>query len=98
LIDRIVVTPTKAGDRLTVDLIGDLAGILSIASKRDRKSVFDDLSRPRSVQQTGDPDDGPRHAKTAANGGLANKVAMVAGGRFSRDFASSSYDKEAVWH
>lgn len=53
LIDRIVVTPTETGERLTVDLIGDLAGILAVATKRDRRSVNDDLSKFQSVQRNG---------------------------------------------
>ncbi len=35
LVDKIVLTPTEAKDGLSVDLIGNLAGILSIATKGD---------------------------------------------------------------
>lgn len=51
LIDRIVLTPTDGGDRLTVDLNGDLAGILSIATKRERPRVERDLSNFQPVYQ-----------------------------------------------
>jgi len=44
LVDKIVLTPTKDEKGLSVDLIGDLAGILSIATKDDRALVKDGLS------------------------------------------------------
>ena len=43
LIDRIVLTPTEARDRLTVDLVGDLAGILSIATNRKKPQIIKGL-------------------------------------------------------
>ncbi|WP_084587814.1 recombinase family protein [Devosia riboflavina] len=44
LIEKVVLTPAPDGDRLVVDLVGDLAGILSIASNRDKAAVKADLS------------------------------------------------------
>ena len=82
LIDRIVITPTETGDRLTVDLMGDLAGILSIATAQDRRAVADDLSRVQPVQQTEHLSE-PEKGKAAQNGGLFPK-AMVAGTRTER--------------
>jgi len=50
LIDKIVLTPIPEEKRLAVDLIGDLAGILGIATNRDRKAVSADLSKLQPVQ------------------------------------------------
>jgi site-specific DNA recombinase len=47
LIDRIVLTPNKESKRLEVDLYGDLAGILTLATKQNRPLEESD----RSVQQ-----------------------------------------------
>jgi hypothetical protein len=44
LIDRIVLTPREGEEGPIIDLHGDLAGILSFASKRDRKAVSAELS------------------------------------------------------
>lgn len=44
LIDRIVLTPRDGEEGPVIDLHGDLAGILSIASKSDRKLVSAELS------------------------------------------------------
>ena len=41
LIERIVLTPTEAGKKLAVDLIGDLAGILSVAAADGKGSKGD---------------------------------------------------------
>ncbi len=54
LIDRIVLTPSKEGDRLVVDLNGDLAGILAIATKQDRPLVTSSLLKLKPVQQAAD--------------------------------------------
>ncbi|MEX0956367.1 MAG: recombinase family protein [Rhizobiaceae bacterium] len=56
LIERIVLTPSEDGEKLTVDLVGDLAGILSIATERDRRVVNSDLSKFQPVQQVKSPD------------------------------------------
>ncbi|GGZ32926.1 hypothetical protein [Asticcacaulis endophyticus] len=89
LIDRVVITPTKEGDRLTVDLIGDLGGILSMATKRDRNAVLSDLSKLQPVQQAdddfldGDVDLADFHQSKA----------LVAGTRYQRDFDSNHQGK-----
>ena len=43
LVDRIVLTPDEQTGQPQIDLIGDLAGILSIASKRNKSSLNEDL-------------------------------------------------------
>jgi hypothetical protein len=47
LVDRIVLTPNKESKRLEIDLYGDLAGILTLATKQNRPLEESD----RSVQQ-----------------------------------------------
>ena len=44
LIDKIVLTPNDQKDALKIDLYGDLAGILSVASKRDKSLILNELS------------------------------------------------------
>ena len=92
LIDRIVVTPTDEGDRRTVDLIGDLAGILSIATKQDRDSVAEDLSRLQPVQQTDATD-----AENDDSADFCASTALVAGRRAIRDLPNAeSFRQEAM--
>ena len=64
LVDKIVLTPTDDNTGLSVDLIGDLAGILSIATKGDKPLVESGLSFINRSRQTDDS---------------VNKDAMVAG-------------------
>ena len=64
LVDKIVLTPTQDVSGLDVDLIGDLAGILSIATKGDKPLINSGLSFINQSQQ----DDNS-----------VNKVLMVAG-------------------
>ena len=52
LIEKIVLTPEKGRDDLRIDLHGDLAGILSIASRkraRPGKAPDDNLSGPNKI-------------------------------------------------
>ncbi|MDE4100292.1 recombinase family protein [Phaeobacter gallaeciensis] len=44
MIEAIVLTPAEDRDGPIIDLVGDLAGILSIASERGSSSIVDDLS------------------------------------------------------
>ncbi|WP_247676950.1 MULTISPECIES: hypothetical protein [unclassified Leisingera] len=44
MIEAIVLTPAEDRDGSIIDLVGDLAGILSLASERDSSSIADDLS------------------------------------------------------
>ncbi|MBL4750154.1 MAG: recombinase family protein [Amylibacter sp.] len=79
LIDKVVLTPSKDDDGLTVDLIGDLAGILSVATSSDKSIVMNDLSKIQPVQQKPDPE-----TQTAPEGAVSAdlatpQVAMVAG-------------------
>ena len=95
LIDRIVLTPTETGDRLTVDLFGDLAGILSIATKRDRQAIEHDLSKHQPVQLN-DFSATTRNAKTTINGGFPSSIALVAGKRSKRDYISGKAPEALV--
>jgi site-specific DNA recombinase len=49
LIDQIVLTPQEGEKTLSVDLIGDLAGILSVATKRGRLAIENELSKLQPV-------------------------------------------------
>jgi site-specific DNA recombinase len=72
LVDQIVLTPREDGKSLSVDLIGDLAGILSIATKEGRIVVENELSKLQPVNES-----------SAEFQGLdGSTVAMVAGARF----------------
>lgn len=51
LIEKIVLTPRKGEKGLTVDLVGDLAGILSIATKSGRLAVESGLSKLQPVNE-----------------------------------------------
>jgi hypothetical protein len=85
LIDKIVLTPRDDGQHLSVDLIGDLAGILSIATRKDRPVVEKELLKLQSVMGN----DGRKHDaekdKSQENWAI---LAMVAGAGFRRqDYA-----------
>jgi site-specific DNA recombinase len=85
LIDRIVLTPNSDGTELTVDLVGDLAGILSIATNRDKSAVSMDLSKCQPVSQ--DTSKNPRKSKKNSNlnAEIAEQVKLVAGVRSVRN-------------
>ena len=51
MVEKIVLTPAENGKGLTVDLIGDLAGILSVASNQDRTRVESELSVVETEKQ-----------------------------------------------
>ena len=85
LVNCIVMSPDETGDNLAVHLIGDLAGILSIATNRKRASIIDDLSKVQPVQQ--EEEEGSEDAKTASGGGFALPMALVAGNRIARQFS-----------
>jgi len=51
MIVKVVLTPNEAGDDLTIDLIGDLAGILSVATSSESTRVAAELSKIQPVQQ-----------------------------------------------
>ena len=76
LIDKVVCTPVWQEQRLAVDLVGDLAGILAIASNRDRKAVEADLLKIQPVQ-TGDDDEDKQNSAVPQN-----VEALVAGAGF----------------
>ena len=45
LIDRIILTPSEQGDRVIVDLQGDLAGIRSIATSKQKTDTNKELQQ-----------------------------------------------------
>ncbi|UWR90346.1 recombinase family protein [Phaeobacter inhibens] len=51
MIDKVVLTPNIAGEELTIDLIGDLAGILSVATSSESARVAAELSKLQQVHQ-----------------------------------------------
>ncbi len=51
MIDKVVLTPNEARDDLTIDLIGDLAGILSVATSSESPRVEAELSKLEPMQQ-----------------------------------------------
>lgn len=53
LIERIELNPKKDGTGLAINLYGDLAGILSIASGRDKPLVVNDLSHQQDKMVAG---------------------------------------------
>ena len=57
LIDKIVLTLREDCNGLSVDLVGDLAGILSIASTHDKLAVTGELSKLQPVNETEDDAD-----------------------------------------
>ena len=92
LIDKIILTPTEDGKSLTVDLIGDLAGILSVATSRDKRTIQFDLSEFKPVPQTAQT-----VAYPSGSSSLASKhLAMVAGGRSDRQLSLSESSQMAM--
>ena len=82
LIDSIILTPKPGSKELAVDLVGDLAGILAIATNRGSSTVKDELSKLQPVNETGSEEANP-----AENGHpeIAGSIlAMVAGNRTGR--------------
>ncbi len=73
LIDQVVLTAVAGEDELAVDLIGDLAGILSIATRRDRSVIERDLSEHQPVHDVEKPRDSGKY------------MALVAGGHNTHD-------------
>jgi site-specific DNA recombinase len=57
LVDRIILTPQRSEKRLAVDLVGDLAGILSVATQHGRSRVETELRKMR-----------PEHDRDQENG------------------------------
>ncbi|MEO0636981.1 MAG: recombinase family protein [Pseudomonadota bacterium] len=84
MIEKVVLTPSEDGERLVVDLVGDLAGILTIATAKDRRTIDHTLRDARPV--TDDRD------KTSAGSGDDEmpQVAMVAGADSRRDLPIQS--------
>ena len=77
LIDQIVLTPQEGGKQLSVDLIGDLAGILSIATKQGRPVIENELSKLQPVNENDEGD----ASGDSGNADSAVILAVVAGNR-----------------
>jgi len=82
LIDRIILTPQEDGKGLNVDLVGDLAGILAIATNRGSAAVIGELSKLKPVDET--EDDELEAAENGRSGIAGTILAMVAGNRTGR--------------
>lgn len=85
LIEKVVFTPVPGEKRLALDLIGDLAGILTIATKRDRMAINGELSKFQPVQNDAEDGSSPQHPdrkKPQFPGAFASHSAVVAGARF----------------
>ena len=78
LIDKIILTPREGEKGLSVDLVGDLAGILSIATKSGRLAVESELSKLQPVNEAEHLDSAESEGDDLA---IAGSMAMVAGGR-----------------
>ena len=86
LVERIVLTPREDGKGLAIDLFGDLAGILSMATKRGRPAIENELSRLQPTKQSCDE---------GANGEPRTLMAVVAGKR-ARYANSDAENSEAA--
>ena len=75
LIDRIVLTPDEAKGALTLDLIGDLAGILQMADKKGSGKLFNPDAELDDVQQA----EIERAKELVGSLGSDAKESMVAG-------------------
>ena len=75
----IVLTPRDDGQHLSVDLIGDLAGILSIATRKDRPVVEKELLKLQPVMGNDGRKDDAEKDKSQENWAI---LAMVAGAGF----------------
>ncbi len=51
LIDKVILTPNETGEELTVDLIGDLTGILSVVTTSESIRIAAELSKLQQVHQ-----------------------------------------------
>ena len=78
MIDKVVLTPNESGEELTIDLIGDLAGILSVATSSESVRIAAELSKLQLVQQelSGRTTKAPEGALTL---GSTLQVELVAG-------------------
>ncbi|GJL99921.1 MAG: resolvase [Methyloligella sp.] len=81
LVDKIVLTPTEDNTGLSVDLIGDLAGILLMATKGDKLLTQSGLS---FINQSRQDDDS------------VNKDDMVAGDRNTQNLLGDYVNKDSV--
>jgi site-specific DNA recombinase len=87
LIEKVVFTPRPGEKTLAVDLFGDLAGILSIATSRGKPAIEAELSKLQPVQQDGEDKNepfgqSPDSKKPQISAVLASSKAMVAGAGF----------------
>ena len=92
LIHKIMLTPKEGTKELSVDLVGDLAGILSIATKSGRLAVQSELSKVEPVNET--DEDGLAGAKEPS--GFAGSMAMVAGNRLRHHSSEGNAPSSAM--
>lgn len=86
LVDRIILTPQPEGKRLAVDLVGDLAGILSVATQNDRSRIETELGKMHPARRYNQE----KGCEIAPNAGSdRTTVKMVAGARIRH---CSSFD------
>ena len=76
MIDRIVLTPSEDGDRLVVNLVGDLAGILTIATAKDRRTIDCTLENAQPPAENED------QMSMKSEGSEMPQAAVVAGAGF----------------
>ncbi|MDC0657908.1 hypothetical protein N6L27_07880 [Leisingera sp. SS27] len=85
MIDKVVLTPNIAGEELTIDLIGDLAVNLSVATSSESTRVAAELSKLQQVHQ-----ELSAKTETAPRGGCVSahtsQEAVVAGAGFGHCF------------
>ena len=94
LIDKIILTPSQEKDRLVVDLVGDLAGILAIATNGDKSQINSDLSEINLGKQ--DVMVAGRRLTRRSNDDSEKQEAMVAGGRIARQSDDGLQKQEAL--
>jgi site-specific DNA recombinase len=90
LIDKVVLTPVAGEKRLSIDLIGDLAGILSIASNRDKEAVKAELSNVNLVQ---DDDAAGDEGNSGVPGTSSKQDALLAGAKLDRNMSGDRQPK-----
>ena len=78
MIEKVVLTPNEAGEELTIDLFGDLAGILSVATSPESARVAAGISKIQPVQQGLSPET-TKTPQGALCVGSTSQVELVAG-------------------
>lgn len=92
LIDKVVLTPRVGGEGMSIDLIGDLAGVLWIATNRDRNAISADLSKLQPVKTDAQDWNAGEEEELQISAGSTLHAKLVAGAGFSHsnDFQNSA--------